>query len=551
MKSRFLNYLCKETGRSGVNVAISGTLAGILQGFLIVVVSGATANISTNSLNFRYLALFILSLSAFILTKRYSMNAISDQIQSLIFNMRVRIADKVRNSDLASFEKSGKSELYTALTEHSEVLVQASHFAADVCSSAFMSLFCFAYIATVSMTAFFISVGVTAVCVLYYLSIRGSMERDMLEALKQESSFLDYINHVIEGFKEVKVNSSKSSDLFDNYIKIKANETKDLKIKSERRLVDIHVFGQVFLYVLLGTVIFLLPRIQPSDAASIGKIVAIILFMIGPLSNVVISLPFLAKADAALASLEELENQLDSVNDTRATMPTSRIRPDCPLGEIRLDQVVFNHTDSKGQTVFTLGPVDLELRPGETVFITGGNGSGKSTLLKLITGLYYPTSGQIVYDSVPVNMGNYTHYRNLISIIFADFHLFDRLYGLNGIDEHQVYELLEIMRLSDKTQYVDGRFTNLKLSTGQRKRLAMIASRLEKKQLFVFDEVAADQDPVFRKYFYEVFLRTLKSDGKTIIAATHDDRYFHVADRVLRMEEGRLANGATIIEELK
>jgi putative ATP-binding cassette transporter len=293
-------------------------------------------------------------------------------------------------------------------------------------------------------------------------------------------------------------------------------------------------------------VIFLLPRIQSAESLAIGQIVAVILFMIGPLSNVVISLPFLAKADAALVSLEMLENELDAANDTKYTMPQSQSRPNRPFEEIRLEQVVFNHTDGKGQAVFTLGPIDLTIHPGEILFIGGGNGSGKSTLLKLITGLYYPTSGQITVDSVPADMGNYVHYRNLFSIIFANFHLFDRLYGLEDIEEERVYHLLEIMRLSEKTLYVDGRFTNLSLSTGQRKRLAMIASRLEEKQIFVFDEVAADQDPVFRKYFYDVYLKELKAEGRTIIAATHDDPYFHVADRVLKMEEGKVVNSPMI-----
>ncbi len=544
MKFRFLKYLWQETGPSGTNIAVNAIVAGVIQGFLIVVVSGATGNVLKDGLNLRYLALFVMSLIAFVITKRYSMNKISDQVQNLIFDLRVRLTDKVRNSSLVSFEKSGRSELYAAMMEHGEVLNQASRFAGDACSSAFMTIFCFVYIAVISMTALYISAAVTLVSVLHYLSIREATERDTLEALRQESTFLDYIHHVIDGFKEVKVNTAKSNDLFENHIKARANQTRDLKVKSERQLVGLFIFGQVFLYILLGAVVFLLPRIQAEDARSIGQLVAIILFMIGPLGNVVVSLPFLAKADAALVSIERLEKELDAVNDTRSSAPQSRIQPNRPFTEIRIEHVTFNHTDEKGRTLFTLGPIDLSLRAGEMTFIGGGNGSGKSTLLKLITGLYYPASGQILCDSFPVDMGNYVFYRNFFSIIFSDFHLFDRLYGLEDIDEDRVHHLLETMRLSDKTIYADGRFTNLNLSTGQRKRLAMIASRLEKKQIYVFDEVAADQDPVFRRYFYEVFLKDLKAEGKTILAATHDDRYFHVADRLLKMEEGRLIDNS-------
>ena len=55
-----------------------------------------------------------------------------------------------------------------------------------------------------------------------------------------------------------------------------------------------------------------------------------------------------------------------------------------------------------------------------------------------------------------------------------------------------------------------------------------------------FDEWAADQDPEFRRYFYDVLLPGLKAEGRTLIVVTHDDRYFHVADQVVFMEEGRV-----------
>ena len=86
--------------------------------------------------------------------------------------------------------------------------------------------------------------------------------------------------------------------------------------------------------------------------------------------------------------------------------------------------------------------------------------------------------------------------------------------------------------------YADGRFSTLDLSTGQRKRLAMVAALLDDKPIYIFDEWAADQDPGFRRYFYEGLLGELKARGKTVLAVTHDDRYFGVADRVVKRGEG-------------
>ena len=188
-----------------------------------------------------------------------------------------------------------------------------------------------------------------------------------------------------------------------------------------------------------------------------------------------------------------------------------------------------------------MGPVNFEVRAGEILFIVGGNGSGKSTLLKLLTGLYRPVSGTLWINGAPLDAADYPDYREIFAIIFTDFHLFDRLYGVEAVDSRRVMDLIRTMGLADKTRYRDGAFTQLDLSTGQRKRLAYIAALLDDRQVYVFDEWAADQDPEFRRHFYETMLGELRAQGKTIVAVTHDDRYFGAADRVLRMEEGQIS----------
>jgi putative ATP-binding cassette transporter len=199
---------------------------------------------------------------------------------------------------------------------------------------------------------------------------------------------------------------------------------------------------------------------------------------------------------------------------------------------------VFQYPDRGTGSVFRLGPVDLEARAGEILFIVGGNGSGKSTLLKALTGLYHPQSGSITLDDTLLAQDSAVWYRSHFAAVFSEYHLFERLYGLYDVAPERVRELLATMQISDKTAFENGRFTTLDLSHGQRKRLALLVAILEDRPILVLDEWAADQDPPFRRYFYEELLPSLKREGRTIIAVTHDDKYFGMADRVVKMEYG-------------
>jgi ABC-type bacteriocin/lantibiotic exporter with double-glycine peptidase domain len=210
---------------------------------------------------------------------------------------------------------------------------------------------------------------------------------------------------------------------------------------------------------------------------------------------------------------------------------------------IHFDRLLLRERGSAGAKLCGSVPEAIALvraQPTGRITVRGGNGTGKSTLLKLLTALYLPQSGSLRLDGQMINNENREEYLSLFAAIFSDFHLFRRLYGIRAVSPQQVEDLLELLDLTGKTHLVDGELDTLDLSGGQRKRLALLVSFLEDRPIFVFDEWAADQDPLFRRKFYEELLPMLKERGKTIIAVTHDDRYFEVADRLLVMREGRL-----------
>ncbi|HTM72473.1 MAG TPA: AAA family ATPase, partial [Pseudolabrys sp.] len=140
-------------------------------------------------------------------------------------------------------------------------------------------------------------------------------------------------------------------------------------------------------------------------------------------------------------------------------------------------------------------------------------------------------------------------YRSLMSGIFFDYHLFHRLYGIPDPDPGEVDRLLRQFRLDTKTSLTKGEFRTLDLSGGQRRRLALIVSLLEKRPILLLDEWTAEQDPEFRRKFYDELLPELMRAGATVVVITHDDRYLdelHLPARRIRMDEGRIVEQHSI-----
>jgi putative ATP-binding cassette transporter len=247
----------------------------------------------------------------------------------------------------------------------------------------------------------------------------------------------------------------------------------------------------------------------------------------------------LGNAEVALKKVESLGLSLEASAVEKEALLGQKASPE--WRSIELAGVAHSYRRENTQGDFTLGPIDLNIKPGELVFLTGGNGSGKTTLAKLITGLYAPESGTIYLDGKAVTDESRDEYRQYFSMVFTDFFLFDTLLGLESptIDE-KAQGYLEKLELDHKITVRDGVLSSTDLSQGQRKRLALLTAYLEDRPIYVFDEWAADQDPVFKEVFYRHLLPELKAKGKTVLAITHDDRYYSLADRVVKLYYGKL-----------
>ncbi|CAM2070633.1 Cyclic peptide export ABC transporter [Sulfidibacter corallicola] len=537
---KLLQLFRKEADSSGTPLIVMTILSGLANaGILAVINSAADQALDSGAASFRMLAIFLLAICVFFISKKYALLETAVLVQKVIENIRARIINKIRAADLRTIETLGESEIYNRLTQDAQTISSGAPMIVNALQSAVMLFFCVLYLIALSKLAFLITVGMIVAAIFVYFSNQREVTRNIALATDQETEFFSSLNNVLQGSKELKVNQSRNDDLYNNYVLRILSKTKDLKIVSEKLLLSNFMFTQAFYYVLLAVIVFLLPKLGHISGDVITKTTAAILFIVGPLEMLVAAIPSLARTNVSIDNIEDLERKLDKYTRRDAPVEQHVTERLARFETIDLCNLVFSYGHQKGRDTFTLGPVDLTIHAGEVLFIIGGNGSGKSTVMKLLTGLYYPDSGSVLVDGEPIDENNYQSYRELFSIIFTDFHLFDRFYGLQDVEPQLIHNFIKEMQLSGVVGYKSGRFTNLDLSTGQRKRLAMINSFLEDKPVCIFDEWAADQDPGFRRHFYEHMLPKLKREGKTIVAVTHDDHYFHCADRVLKMDMGK------------
>jgi len=533
------SFLQRETHALDRKMIVLTVASGVANAMNLAVINAAVDALRGGGPPWQYFVWFGLSIGLFVYSLRYILYESSRITEAAICSVRLRLADKIRRSDLLALESIGEGDIHARISRDTAAIGQSTRPLFAAAQGAVMILCTVAYIAIVSPVAMLLCVLLIAGGGAKYLRDKTVYNKGLQDASKQEDELAESLNGLLKGFKEIRINKLKSDDVFEEF-QLTATEVREVRTHVMVLFSNNILFIEMFFVLLLGAVVFVLPVVATSFTGTATKIVAAILFFFGPLANVVSMIPVLAQVNVTVENLERLEATLDDALAHSAEHETTPGVDMRSFRSIRFEGVSFTYKDPDGNATFQVGPIDGEVRRGEILFIVGGNGSGKTSFLKLLTALYWPAQGGIRVDDLEIGPPNIQSYRHLFSAIFSDFYLFDKLHGLRDAAQERVNALLETMELSHKTTFRDGRFTDTRLSTGQRKRLALVVSWLEDKPVFVFDEVAADQDAHFRGYFYETLLPELKNGGKTVVVVTHDDRYFHVADRVLAMEYGKL-----------
>jgi putative ATP-binding cassette transporter len=534
----FLRLLRSESAidlRRLVGMAI---VAGLSNAMVLAVINAA-ASPSAQTTKGRLAIMFVIVVVTWSISQRYMMYEASKEIERIIHRVRSRLTAAVRDSELLEIEKIGRTRIYNAISKEIQSLGQNTNTLVAVSQMSLLVVFAMLYLLVLSPTAFAIAMVFMSVAVTMYLGRLKAVNKAIADSFVAEYGLHDLLEGILDGFKEVKLNAIRSQQISDDLLEASLDAAES-RVTAQSQLVRNYVFTQNVFFLLLATMVFVVPLVTDIASETIVKLTTAILFVTSAIAGVVSSVPVFINANASAKNIMSLSQAIGA--PSRLLSDVSRIAVAPPAFrriEIRDVSFTYGNADNPG---FHVGPFDVTFNAGETVFISGGNGSGKSTFMRLLTSLYWPRDGYFMLDGQPVTHENVEAYRALFTAVFSEYHIFKRLYGVAPDALAEIPELLRLFELEDKITLVDGAFTTVDLSAGQRKRLALIVALLERRPICVLDEWAADQDPLFRRKFYEDLLPIMKARGLTIIAVSHDDRYFHVADRRLHLEEGRIVN---------
>jgi putative ATP-binding cassette transporter len=457
--------------------------------------------------------------------------------QETSFDLRLRLSREILSAPLRRLEELGPHRLMANLTEDIPAITSACLGAPSLCINLATPIACLVYLGWLSplMLAGVLLFLLVGAGIRQLLAARGLR---YLKLAREESNLL--LNHyraMIEGGKELKLHGRRREVFLDEEIRGAAQTLRRHNLTGLSIYTLAEGWSKLLFYVFFGVLLFVLPAVQIIDARTLTG------YIMGPFSALMNFLPIIGRARVALKHVEELSQELNAA-DKRADLkhaPTA----DPSWGRLQLVGVTHTYRRPGEEGSFSLGPIDLQFSPGEIVYLVGGNGSGKTSLAKLVTGLYAPESGEIRLDGRRVTDENRESYRQLFSAIFSDFYLFERLMGVEGTElDRRATRLLKKLRLDHQVTVKDGALSRVDLSFGQRKRLALLTAFLDDRPFYVFDEWTAGQDPEFRDLFYLQFLPELKRQGKTILAITHDENYFRFADRLIKLDYGRITESA-------
>ncbi len=547
--------LLSQLGRNSPNRVFFATMLGIFSGIgyamLVPIIIGALSEqpvgyqsvagevyslMSIEVTKPGFAAIFFGICISVMLSRTASKILLVKSASEMTIQLRSRVAVKIAEAPVSLIESLGSANLTTILTEDVRRVVVGGEFLPDLLTNSLTLFATLGYLYYVNSGVFFFVVKAICVGVVTYQIPLYFGRRVFLEARMRYDELQEGIRALVFGVKELKLDALKRKYFFSRGLIPRGIALAAADNRARAIFAFALSYGSMINFGAVGIVAFVFVNYHQLNSVELMSIVVALLYVAGPVAVVMNMMAPIMMANVSLGNIERLLGSIE-----KESHPTSSNTNVEPWTCIELRKLRYTHASK--QDGFCIGPIDLTIKKGEITFIVGGNGSGKSTLGKLLSLHYTPAEGAIIFGSTPICDGNIDSFRRGIGAVYTDYFLFDRL--LRDSDEATLLQaeyLLERFALNNKIHIVDGKFSTTALSDGQRKRLALVIALLDDKQLYIFDEWAADQDPAFKEIFYRSILPQIRDLGKAIVVISHDDRYFDVADVCYVMADGMVVS---------
>ena len=483
--------------------------------------------------------------------------AIAGLSQWSIFDLRLQLSRKWLTAPLRELERAGSARILAAITQDVDSLAEAMQTLPGICIDVTVVVACLIYLAYLSWPVLIVMMGFVVIAIGTRRIPERKCEQLIGEARIYGESMLETFNAMASGIKELKLNSSRWKAFYSGELYDVSTRYRNRRYQAAMVFGLIRGYSEIIYFLFVGILLFGTPLFGQLSLKVVVGFTVTLLFVKTNIDHIQDSISRIFQAQVALGHLQSLgvftAKSSMTVADLRlkTTRETVSRALDSEVGQYAAGQkalcrrIEFKGLEYKYEATsedkgFSVGPIDLTVEAGDLLFITGGNGSGKTTFAKLICGLYAPDCGEVRLDGIRITDENRSWYSQHFGTVFTDFHLFDKLYGQEEFAQMDsvIQSYLEELRLEHKVKVSNGRLSTTSLSQGQRKRLALLTTYVEDRPIYLFDEWAADQEPAFRDVFYYHILPSLKAKGKTVFVISHDDRYFRVADRLLKLDSG-------------
>lgn len=520
---------------------LTGILAGISTSYVISMIKSGLDNV--DSINSQFISQIIgFSLLAAILgiASGYFMAKITTIV---VRNLTQSLSEKILKANYEYIE-SNSERIVPVLTRDITVLSEFINRFPQFIISSTTVLITIGILFTTDwqLTSFFLAAFIVqAILISATLPLVRKLTR---KSTKFNNYLYRDLANLVSGLKELSLNQSRRNEYISNVISSNLHNWNDAVMKSKVLYETTDRVTDLLVFIFSGFLMYLGVTVLPIDFHMFKVILPTILFLI----------PFTVKIagyfrfrSTAMVSLNQIHQLGVEVSNQKLDSSQKLILPETSEEPIlRFENLEFQYQTSKHENPITFGPLNISFKKNNITFIIGGNGSGKTTFTKILTGLYLPTKGKVYYHDQVIEESNLISYRDLFSSYFTDSHVFEYLSHIEQdfLHEHAT-NYIAMLQMEHKVSVKENQFSTTKLSYGQRSRLGLIANMLDNKEIYVFDEWAANQDPYFKGIFYHKILPFLKEQGKTVIVISHDEKYFNVADEVIELQEGMTIAGTT------